>query len=621
VRATIGFIGLGTMGGPMCRRLVAAGHRVVAFDVVRERLLDVEAVGAVPAAAAADCAAADIVCTSLPEPSHVRDVMLGDGVLAAMRPGSVWIDLTTNRRAALLDLADGAPDGVAVVDAPVTGAVDGARTGRLTVFMGGAPDAVARVAPLLGHLGTVIACGPLGAGTVVKLVTNQLWFVAAAALGEGFAVGTAHGVDLEVLWRAILASVGDSFVARHDAPSIFAGHYDPSFTLALCTKDLRLLAELEREVAAELPLTAAARAVFVEAAHRYGPDAGELHVARRIEDDSGLSFRLDGRWTAPWEVDDDPVRGHGGERAGAEVRYRSRTRGGAPMTTTDTAVHTIDALIDLDRYPLHDLDHPARARALALAREGLAAVGCAVLPDLLRPAGLQRLRDEVAALKHTTYYSTSSINPYFSTADPSLPDDHPVNIFTEKSSGFIPGDAWGPGSPTAAVYRWPPLIAFLAEALGVGSLHCYADPLACLTVNVMDPGQQFAWHYDTNDFAVTLLVDEAGEGGLFQYAPNIRSPEHEPFDEVADVLLGRSDRVVTLDLRPGDLQIFRGRYSVHQVSRVGAGSRPRHAAIFAYTEDDGVIGRAERTRQLFGRTLDVHDDAEVSRVRRDDLMD
>jgi 3-hydroxyisobutyrate dehydrogenase len=303
VRPTIGFIGLGTMGDPMCRRLVASGHRVVAYDAVPERRLGAERAGAVPASDAADCAMVDIVCTSLPGPSHVHDVMVGAGVLAAMSAGSAWIDLSTNRRAALLELAAAAPDGVAVVDAPVTGAVDGARTGRLTLFAGGAPDAVARVAPVLGHLGTVVACGPLGAGTVVKLVTNQLWFVAAAAIGEAFAVGTANGVDLDVLRRAIPASVGDSFVARHDAPSIFAGHYDPSFPLALCTKDLRLLAELEREVSVDLPLTAAARAAFVDAAERYGPTAGEMYVARRIEDDAGLSFRLDGDWTAPWEVD------------------------------------------------------------------------------------------------------------------------------------------------------------------------------------------------------------------------------------------------------------------------------------------------------------------------------
>ena len=116
------------------------------------------------------------------------------GALGAMRPGSVWVDLTTNSRELVLGLASTAPAGVAVVDSPVTGAVDGARLGTLTLFVGGEPEPVAVARALLENLGTVIECGPLGSGNVVKLVTNQLWFAAAAALGEGLAVGVANGV-------------------------------------------------------------------------------------------------------------------------------------------------------------------------------------------------------------------------------------------------------------------------------------------------------------------------------------------------------------------------------------------------------------------------------------------
>jgi len=228
--------------------------------------------------------------------------MVGDGALDAVEPGAVWIDLTTNRAQLVRDLAAAAPAGVDVVDSPVTGAVDGARTGKLTLFVGGEPTVRDRVRPTLEQLGLVIDCGGLGTGNVVKLVTNQLWFVAAAALGEGFATGLANGVDLATLWAAIKASVGDSFVARHDAPSIFAGHYDPSFPLDLCVKDLGLLADLEAEVGTDLPMTAAARQTFQRAADRYGLAAGELHVARRIEDDAGLPMRLDGDWTPHWEA-------------------------------------------------------------------------------------------------------------------------------------------------------------------------------------------------------------------------------------------------------------------------------------------------------------------------------
>lgn len=301
-REKIGFIGLGNMGKPMCLRLLAAGYDVTAFDLIDEPLAEVAAAGATAASSAAEVAAtADVLLTSLPRPDHVEAVMVDAGALAALRPGASWVDLTTNRRELVQRLADEAPDGVTVADSPLTGAVDGARNGRLTLFIGGDDATVARATPILGHLGRVIACGPLGTGNVVKLVTNQLWFIAAAAIGEGFALGMDNGVELSVLWDAITDSVGDSFVARHDAPSIFAGHYDPSFTLDLCIKDLSLIGELAASLSTDLPMTETASATFARAAERYGADVGELHVARRIEDDTGLSFHLDGDWTPPWE--------------------------------------------------------------------------------------------------------------------------------------------------------------------------------------------------------------------------------------------------------------------------------------------------------------------------------
>lgn len=298
----IAFVGLGNMGAPMCARLAAAGYTVHAYDLDAQRAETAVGAGAHGAESAVAAAVqADLLLTSLPRPDHVESVMRTGGVLAAMRPGSTWVDLTTNRATLVQALADEAPSGVSVADSPVTGAVDGARNGRLTLFLGGAPDVVARVEPVLALLGRVIPCGPLGSGNVVKLVTNQLWFIHSAAIGEGFVVGLQHGVELPVLWDAIKDSVGDSFVARHDAPSIFAGHYDPSFTLGLCLKDLGLTDELAESVEADLPMTAAAHQAFARAADRYGFDAAELHVARRIEDDAALSFRLDEDWTPPWE--------------------------------------------------------------------------------------------------------------------------------------------------------------------------------------------------------------------------------------------------------------------------------------------------------------------------------
>ena len=286
----------------MARRLAAAGYDVMVYDLDPEKVAVAVEAGCTAGEDTNACARhADLFLTSLPRPDHVRTVMVDGGALSELSPGNIWVDLTTNRKEFVIELAGQTPEGVTVVDSPVTGAVDGARNGKLTLFAGGTPEDLDRVWPVLENLGRAIKCGPLGTGNVTKLVTNQLWFIAAASIGEGFALGMANGVELDVLWDAIKDSVGDSFVARHDAPSIFAGHYDPSFTLDLCMKDLGLTMELSENVGTDLPMTQRAYETFERATVRYGADVGELHVAKRIEDDAQLSFRLDGDWIPHWE--------------------------------------------------------------------------------------------------------------------------------------------------------------------------------------------------------------------------------------------------------------------------------------------------------------------------------
>lgn len=232
------------------------------------------------------------------------------------------------------------------------------------------------------------------------------------------------------------------------------------------------------------------------------------------------------------------------------------------------------------------------------------------------------LAQEIRDRKHGTHFSNEDINPYFHTEpDHDYPDCHPVNTFIERSSGFIPGDSWEPACAMDTLFRAPQLAKFLANCLDVPELHCYADPLAGLTANILDPGQQFPWHFDTNDFAVTVLLDASDDGGLFEFVPNIRSVENEGFDAIQAVLQGGRNGVEMLDLRPGDLQIFRGRHSLHRVTRIPLKSAPRHAAILAYTEKPGVVGRVTRTQQLFGRVLKEHLDAEAAPVRNDALID
>jgi hypothetical protein len=154
------------------------------------------------------------------------------------------------------------------------------------------------------------------------------------------------------------------------------------------------------------------------------------------------------------------------------------------------------------------------------------------------------------------------------------------------------------------VHDAPGFDGYIQACLKEPRFYRYADPLADVIVNMAQEGNGFPWHFDTNNFTVTLAIQNAEEGGAFEYAAGIRSGD-ENFAEVARVLNGTSDRVTRLELEPGDLQLFRGRYSLHRVAPL-KGTRPRYVAIFSYVEEPGMVGAPERTRQLYGRTLPIH---------------
>ena len=238
------------------------------------------------------------------------------------------------------------------------------------------------------------------------------------------------------------------------------------------------------------------------------------------------------------------------------------------------SMHELAQIVDLDRYPLRKPESAAYATAVAAACEGLRSVGCAVVKrSLVRPEAVTLLNNEIVERKHTTHFSTQVMNPYFHTeVNDEFPSDHPVNTFLERSSELHSRRLVGARLCHRRDVSGSELARFLADCLEIPELHCYADPLAGLTANILDPGQLFTWHFDTNDFAVTVLVQEADEGGLFEYSPAIRNADDEGFDRIAAVLAGEREGD-TLDLRPGDLQIFRGRHSLHQVSQVPANSR------------------------------------------------
>ena len=271
--------------------------------------------------------------------------------------------------------------------------------------------------------------------------------------------------------------------------------------------------------------------------------------------------------------------------------------------------------ISLERYPIHDAEK--RQEIVAQVRQSLRQDGCAVVKGFLTEAGVAALCTEADAVAHLGHHSRNRTNAYFSKDDPALPESHPVRRFFDRSNAFLPADNFRPDGPLRSVQDFPGFDAFIQECLEEEAFYRYADPLADVIVNTAGEGNGFPWHFDTNNFTVTLAIQNAESGGEFEYAPNIRKDD-ENFDAVAKVLDGTSDRVVSLRLEPGDLQLFRGRYSLHRVAPL-KGATPRHVAIFSYVDQPDMVGAPERTRQLYGRVLPIH--LERAGLRSDALID
>ena len=286
----LGFIGTGTIGNPMAQRLLAAGHSLIVHDARRAAVEDLIAAGASwaasPSAVAAQCR---IVFSSLPGPREVEAVALGaNGLLAGARAGDVHVDLSTSSLAAVKALAAAeARAGVALVDAPVSGGAHGARQGTLSVMASGERSAFERVEPLFAAFAKrTFYLGESGAGTLAKLVNNQIFLCAGLLLQEGFVLAAKAGLEAAPLLEVVRASSGAAYAGLADLT--FARTFDQAFfQLALAEKDISLALASAEALGVPMPVTAAAHATYARAlAEGLGPKSF-LATLLTIEDQAG----------------------------------------------------------------------------------------------------------------------------------------------------------------------------------------------------------------------------------------------------------------------------------------------------------------------------------------------
>ena len=277
----------------------------------------------------------------------------------------------------------------------------------------------------------------------------------------------------------------------------------------------------------------------------------------------------------------------------------------------------IAQVVDLDRYPIHE-DGEARRQLVSSVQEDVRSVGCAVIKQFVKPEFIAALVAEGDRVSHLGHRNFNRTNPYFTQLPADLPDTHPLRRFYDRSNAFVPADNFGEDSIIRSLYEWPVFAPFIKEVLEEPSFYRYADPLADVVINLAEEGNGFPWHFDTNNYTVTLAIQNAEHGGEFEFSPNLRTPTDENYDGVGQVLDGDQSLIHTLHLEPGDLQIFKGRYSLHRVTPL-SGPTMRYVAIFSFTEMEGVVGSPERTKQLYGRVLPIH--LERAGMRGDALVD
>ena len=291
----VGFIGLGIMGASMALNVRKAGHDLVVNDLKREAAKPHLEAGAKWADSPRDVAAAsDVVLTSLPGPREAKAV--GDAMLGSMRSSAAWFDLSTNSPTVVRALhSQYAQKGIAMLDAPVSGGPQGAKSGKLALLVGGDKTVFDRFKSVLDAIGDqVIYIGPIGAGSVAKLVHNCAGYMIQTALAEVFTVGVKAGVDPLALWAAVRqCSLGRQRTFDRLGRQFLQGTFDPpDFALNLAHKDVTLATELGRELGVPMRVASLTHAEMTEALGR-GWGARDSRVSMLLQEErAGVEIKV-----------------------------------------------------------------------------------------------------------------------------------------------------------------------------------------------------------------------------------------------------------------------------------------------------------------------------------------
>ena len=216
----------------------------------------------------------------------------------------------------------------------------------------------------------------------------------------------------------------------------------------------------------------------------------------------------------------------------------------------------------------------------------MARSGAARLDGFVRPEAVAQLASDASGLVPLGFGNDDVHTVYFEDVDESLPADDPRRMLVRSAQKAVAMDLLPENFGVRRLYAWDDLTNFVAAALGKDRLYRSEDPLDGCNVTVYEDGDELGWHFDRSEFSVTLMIQPAERGGMFEYVPALRTPDDQRYEAVGAVLAGTRKDVIELPSNPGTLAFFRGRYALHRVTPV-EGTRPRLNSVLTYASEPG----------------------------------
>ena len=264
-------------------------------------------------------------------------------------------------------------------------------------------------------------------------------------------------------------------------------------------------------------------------------------------------------------------------------------------------------LVNLGAYPIQDIQSPTAQALVAKCQQDLDKNALCTLENFVSSEALMVMKTEIDGLLPSAYRAEHERTPYSWRYNLNFPDGHPRRALHLNRYGYLLYDQLNKTALINQLFEWAPLTEFVRQVLGFETLYRTADPYLSIVVNIMQTGDELAWHFDTNDGVVSLMLQPADEGGHFEYAPYIRDEVDENYGHIQELFEGSSSLAGQPAIEAGTFVLFKGRRSCHRVTPIGQTTHPRVNILYSFDERPGMVfseaSQMEKTQPRSGANV------------------